>query len=272
VRLGVSPHAPYSVSDRLFAQVAELSFEMAMDIAIHTAESQDEVKLLSDGTGAFAESFHRRGIEFTAPGYSTVKYFQQLGVLDAAPLLIHCVTLDDEDIALLKDTGARVAHCPKSNAKFGHGIAPLTKLLWEGIDVGLGTDSVASNNTCDLLEEARFCALLHRAHHRDPLLFDATALLQMITLDGARTLSLEHTIGSLEAGKQADLIAIDLSAAHNSPHYDPAAALLFSCSARDVVFTMVAGRVLYENGQVQSLDERETLRATQAIQTRLAQP
>lgn len=270
VRLGVSPHAPYTVSDRLFAAVAELSFEMAMDIAIHTAESQDEVNLLRDGTGAFAESLNRRGIEFTAPGCSTIQYFQQLGVLDAAPLLIHCVTVNDEDIALLKASGARVAHCPKSNAKFGHGIAPLTKLLWEGVDVGLGTDSVASNNTGDLLEEARFCSLLHRAQNRDALLLDSTAMLRMLTLDGARTLSLDHRIGSLDVGKQADLIAVDLRAAHNTPHYDPATALLFSCSARDVVFTMVAGRVLYETGQVQSLDEGEILRAARTMQTKLA--
>ena len=270
VRLGVSPHAPYSVSDRLFAQVAELSFEMAMDIAIHTAESQDEVKLLRDGTGAFAESLNRRGIEFTAPGCSTIQYFQQLGVLDAAPLLIHCVTVDDADIALLKASGARVAHCPKSNAKFGHGIAPLTTMLWEGIDVGLGTDSVASNNACDLIEEARFCALLHRANQRDPILFAADAMLQMITLDGARTLSLDHRIGSLEAGKQADLIAIDLGRAHNTPHYDPAAAIIFSCSASDVIFTMVEGQTLYETGQVKSLDEAEILRMARTTQAKLA--
>ncbi|MFN7927623.1 MAG: amidohydrolase family protein [Blastocatellia bacterium] len=270
VRLGVSPHAPYTVSDRLFAQVAELSFEMALDIAIHTAESQDEVNFLRDGTGAFAESLRRRGIEFTVPGCSTIQYFQRLGVLDAAPLLIHCVTINDEDIALIKAAGARVAHCPKSNAKFGHGIAPLPQLLQEGIDVGLGTDSVASNNICDLLEEARFCALLHRAHNRDPLLFDPTTMLRLLTLDGARALSLDHRIGSLEVGKQADLIAINLRAGHNSPHYDPAAALLFSCSARDVVFTMVAGQVLYEAEQVQSLEEAEILRATQIIQAKLA--
>ncbi len=272
VRLGVSPHAPYSVSDRLFAQVAELSFEMSLDIAIHTAESQDEVKLLRDGTGAFAESLNRRGIEFTAPGCSTVKYFQQLGVLDAAPLLIHCVTVNDEDIALLKAAGARVAHCPKSNAKFGHGIAPLTTMLWEGLQVGLGTDSVASNNACDLIEEARFCALLHRANQRDPILpilLDANAMLQMITLDGARALSLDQNIGSLAAGKQADLIAIDLSRAHNTPHYDPAAAIIFSCSARDVIFTMVAGQTLYEAGQVKSLDEEAVRRAVRMTQEKL---
>ena len=275
VRLGVSPHAPYSVSGRLFAQVAELSFEMSLDIAIHTAESQDEVKLLRDGTGAFAESLNRRGIEFIAPGCSTIQYFQQLGVLDATPLLIHCVTVNDEDIALLKAAGARVAHCPKSNAKFGHGIAPLTAMLREGIDVGLGTDSVASNNACDLIEEVRFCALLHRAHNRDPILpdpilWDAHAMLKMITLDGARALRLDHRIGSLEAGKQADLIAIDLQRAHNTPHYDPATAIIFSCSAQDVIFTMVAGQTLYENGQVQTLDEAATLQAAQKTQEKLS--
>jgi 5-methylthioadenosine/S-adenosylhomocysteine deaminase len=269
VQLGVSPHAPYSVSARLFAAVAELSFEMALDMAIHTAESQDEVKLLRDGTGAFAESLKHRGIEFAAPGCSTIQYFQQLGVLKAAPLLIHCVTVNDEDIALLQAAGARIAHCPKSNAKFGHGIAPLTTMLQAGLPVGLGTDSVASNNICDLLEEARFCALLHRAQQRAPLLFAANAMLRMITLDGARALKLEDKVGSLEAGKQADFIAIDLRRAHNMPHYDPAAALLFSCSARDVIFTMVAGQTLYEAGQVQSLDEGEALRAVRGIQDKL---
>jgi cytosine/adenosine deaminase-related metal-dependent hydrolase len=272
LRLGLSPHAAYSVSDRLFSQVTELSFEMSLDMAIHTAESQDEVKLLRDGTGAFAESLQRRGIEFNAPGCSTVQYFQQLGVLDAAPLLIHCVTVNDDDLALLKDAGARVAHCPKSNAKFGHGIAPLTTMLQTGIDVGLGTDSVASNNTCDLIEEARFCALLHRAQACNPQVLDANAMLKMITLDGARVLNLDDKVGSLEVGKQADLIAIDLSAVHNSPHYDPVTTLLFSCSARDVVFTMVAGQVLYENGQVKLLNERETIKAAQAMQLRLATP
>ena len=270
VRLGVSPHAPYSVSDRLFAQVAELSFEMSLDMAIHTAESQDEVNLLRNGTGAFAESLQRRGIAFNVPGCSTIQYFQQLGVLEAAPLLIHCVMVDDEDVALLKAAGARVAHCPKSNAKFGHGIAPLTALLRAEMDVGLGTDSMASNNACDLLEEARFCALLQRAKHHDPLLLGPDALLKMITLDGARALNLDHRIGSLETGKQADLIAIDLSRAHNTPHYDPAAALIFSCSASDVIFTMVAGRTLYETGQVQSLDESEILQMVRTTQAKLA--
>ena len=270
IRLGVSPHAPYSVSDRLYEKVVELSFEMALDIAIHAAESQDELKLLRDGTGAFADSFNRRGIEFTAPGCSTIKYFQRLGVLDAAPLLIHCVTVDEEDISLMQEYNIRVAHCPKSNAKFGHGIAPLTSFLRQGLDIGLGTDSVASNNTCDLIEEARFCAMLHRANQRDPILLDANAMLKMITLDGARVLNLDDRIGSLEGGKQADLIAIDLQRAHNTPHYDPATAILFSCSARDVVFTMVAGQALYEDGMVNSLDEGEVLAAAQALQVKLA--
>ena len=270
IRLGVSPHAPYSVSDRLYEKVVELSFEMTLDIAIHAAESQDELKLLRDGTGAFADSFNRRGIEFTAPGCSTIKYFQRLGVLDAAPLLIHCVTVDEEDISLMQEYNIRVAHCPKSNAKFGHGIAPLTSFLRQGLDIGLGTDSVASNNTCDLIEEARFCAMLHRANQRDPILLDANAMLKMITLDGARVLNLDDRIGSLEGGKQADLIAIDLQRAHNTPHYDPATAILFSCSARDVVFTMVAGQALYEDGMVNSLDEGEVLAAAQALQVKLA--
>jgi cytosine/adenosine deaminase-related metal-dependent hydrolase len=269
LRLGVSPHAPYSVSARLYEKVAELSFEMALDIAIHAAESQDELQLLHAGKGAFAATLRQRGIEFTVPGCSAIKYFQQLGVLEASPLLIHCVTVDTEDIALMKEYDVRIAHCPKSNAKFGHGIAPLTTLLREGLDVGLGTDSVASNNTCDLIEEARFCALLHRAQQHDPTLLDPNAMLRMITLDGARVLNLDDKVGSLAAGKQADLIAIDLSHAHHTPHYDPATAIIFSCSARDVIFTMVAGQSLYENGQVNSLDETAVLSAAQGLQAKL---
>ncbi|MBS1806900.1 MAG: amidohydrolase family protein [Acidobacteria bacterium] len=269
LRLGVSPHAPYSVSSRLYEKVAELSFEMTLDIAIHAAESQDELSLLRSGTGAFAESLQRRGIEFPAPGCSTVEYFQQLGVLDAAPLLIHCVTVNEADILLMKEYNIRVAHCPKSNAKFGHGIAPLITMLGAGIDAGLGTDSVASNNTCDLIEEARFCALLHRAAQGDASLLDPNAMLKMITIDGARVLNLDDKIGSLEVGKQADLIAIDLTRTHNTPHYDPAAAILFSCSGQDVVLTMVAGQILYEDGIVNSLAESEIVYTMRTLQEKL---
>jgi cytosine/adenosine deaminase-related metal-dependent hydrolase len=270
LKIGVSPHAPYSVSAELYREVVKLAREENLDVAIHAAESRDEAKLLGDGTGAFAESLTARGITFTPPGCSTVEYLDRLGVLELKPLLIHCVGVDGADIELLARTAARVAHCPKSNAKLGHGVAPLKALLDAGVSVGLGTDSVASNNTCDLIEEARFAALLHRAAHRDASLLSPDDLLRMMTLDGARCLGLERQCGSLEAGKEADLVVINLARAHASPHYDPAAAVVWSCSARDVVLTMVKGKVLFDGGRVTVFDEGKVMESARRVQAKLA--
>jgi cytosine/adenosine deaminase-related metal-dependent hydrolase len=270
LRLGISPHAPYSVSAKLYEQAAAFALAQHLDVCVHAAESPDEAKLLRDGSGAFAAALRQRGIAWEAPGCSTVTYFHRLGVLAAAPLLIHGVTLDGEDIALLATHGARVAHCPKSNAKLGHGLAPLFELWRAGVRVGLGTDSVASNNTCDLIEEARFGALLHRAARRDGARLTPPELLRLMTIDGARALGLEAEIGSLEVRKQADLIAINLTPAHSTPHYEPEAAIIFNCSARDVSLTVVAGNALYEDGRVTAFDETEVRRQVRAAQMKLA--
>jgi cytosine/adenosine deaminase-related metal-dependent hydrolase len=267
--VGISPHAPYSVEQTLYQLATRFALDHKLDIAIHAAESADEADLMRDGSGAFGDSLRRRGIIPGGMGISTIRYFARLGVLDAAPLLIHCVTVDEEEIVMMAERGARVAHCPKSNAKFGHGIAPLSELRRSGLRLGLGTDSVASNNTCDLLEEARFCSLIHRAAQKDATVYTAEEMLRLMTIDGARALNMADRIGSLETGKQADLIAIDLQSAHNNPHYDPATAIIFSCSARDVVLTMVAGRVLYEGGRVSTLDEADVLERIQDVQSKL---
>jgi len=267
--VGISPHAPYSVSDRLYRLAARLALDQKLDLAIHTAESAEETSLLRDGGGAFGDALRKRGIALGGSGNSTIAYFDQLGVLEAEPLLIHCVQIDENDIGLLASRGARVAHCPKSNAKFGHGIAPLIELQRAGVRTGLGTDSVASNNTCDLLEEARLCALIQRAARKDPALCTAEELLRLMTIEGACALNLADKIGSLEAGKEADLIALDLARAHNSPHYDPETAIVFSCSGRDVVLTMVAGRVLYEGGCVSTLDEGQLLKRIAEVRKKL---
>jgi cytosine/adenosine deaminase-related metal-dependent hydrolase len=266
--VGISPHAPYSVAHTLYQLATRFALDHELDVAIHTAESADEADLMRDGGGAFGDSLRRRGIVPSGIGISTVRYFDRLGVLDAAPLLIHCVTVDQEEIVMMAERGARVAHCPKSNAKFGHGISPLIELRRAGVRLGLGTDSVASNNTCDLLEEARFCSLLHRAAQKDATVCTAEEMLRLMTIDGARTLNMADKIGSLETGKQADLIAIDLQMAHNNPYYEPETAIIYSCSGRDVVLTMVAGRVLYEGGRVSTLDEERVLKRIQDVQNR----
>jgi 5-methylthioadenosine/S-adenosylhomocysteine deaminase len=258
-RVGVSPHAPYTVSARLFRLVTEYARQQSLDMCIHAAEAEVERQMMISGTGEFAEGLRRRGIDWEAPGVSTIKYFQSLGVLDAAPLLVHCIRVDSEDISLIAASRARVAHCPKSNAKLGHGIAPLRAMLDARIDVGLGTDSVASNNRADLISEARFSILAHRASAGDYQQPSAGEMLRLATLGGARALGLDDLTGSLEPGKQADLIAIDLSRTHLSPVHDAAAAIIFSAMASDVRMTMVAGSLLFDGLEVKRLDE-ESLR------------
>jgi 5-methylthioadenosine/S-adenosylhomocysteine deaminase len=174
---------------------------------------------------------------------------------------------------LIKERGASVAHCPKSNAKLGHGRAPLAAMLAANVGVGLGSDSVASNNTCDMLEEARFAVLGSRAA-LDSLeggrMVDAHDALRMMTLSGARALKLDATAGALEEGLEADLAAVRLDSAHQTPAYEPASALVFTSSARDVMLTVVAGREIFRDGRVTTVDEERLRARVRDIARRLA--
>lgn len=264
VRLGISPHAVYSVSSLLFRLVIEYAEQQALPVAIHCAESQAEDDFLRSGQGPFAQFLRERGIAWTPPRVSAIRYLSDLNVLRVKPLLIHAVRATEEDIGLLTFHGASVAHCPKSNAKFGHGVAPVSRMRQRGVRVGLGTDSVASNNVCDILAEGRFAQLLGRATQGDGQLLSAAALLRWMTLDGACALGLDDRIGTLEVGKAADLVGISLAGPHLEPVYDPVVAVTTAATGRDVVLTVVQGRVIYDGQRVHTLDEaglRERLRA-----------
>jgi cytosine/adenosine deaminase-related metal-dependent hydrolase len=244
VRAGVSPHAPYTVCGPQLEMIANLALAENLPLMMHAAESEAEELFLREGCGVFAEGLARRAIEWKAPGLSTIQYLKQHGILETRPLLAHCIRVDDDDIEILRQSQARVAHCPKSNAKLGHGRAPLAKFLEAGVVVGLGSDSVASNNTCDILEEARFATLLARASGSD--------------ISAARVF--EAATGELKEGAQADLAIVSLTGVHQLPSYDPIATLIFASSGRDVILTVVAGREVYRDGRVTTVDE-DRLRA-----------
>ena len=226
---------------------------------MHAAESHAEDLLLREGCGIFADGLAKRAIEWQAPRLSTIQYLKQIGILDTQPLLAHCIRVDDADIETLRETGSKVAHCPKSNAKLGHGRAPFAKFLEAGIAVGFGSDSVGSNNTCDILEEARFAVLLSRAGNSNTSI-TATDALATATLGGARCLELTGRCGELTEGAQADLTVLSLTGAHQTPSHDPAATAIFASSGRDVMLTVIAGREVFREGRVVGVDE-ERLRA-----------
>jgi len=247
VRVGLSPHSPYTVSSRLFEMIAQYSIINRIPLTIHAAESTAEFDLLTRGTGFFTDIYEKFGFDWNSPHCTPVEYLERLGVLSARPLLAHCVKVSTSDIDRIETYGARIAHCPKSNAKFGHGYAPLEAFLDAGIAVGLGSDSVASNNVCDMLEESRFAALSARNRSDSQRFVSAREALTAATLGGARALGLDASIGTLDRGKQADIAVVSLTSLAQQPINDVRAALVFSSNARDVVMTMVAGREIYRN-------------------------
>jgi 5-methylthioadenosine/S-adenosylhomocysteine deaminase len=257
VRIGISPHSPYTVSRSLFEAIAKYAIAENIKLSIHAAESREEDELMMRGTGFFADLHKRFGSTWQSPHCSTIRYFNDLGVLRAKPLFAHCVTVSDEDIDLLAANGSSIAHCPKSNAKFGHGYAPFERFLDKGVTVGLGSDSVASNNSCDILEEGRFAALAARNRTGSKRIVTARETLRSATLGGAMALGLEDSIGTLEPGKQADLIAISLANVAQQPIHDVETALVFASNARDIRMTMVAGEEIFRDGISSRLDEAE---------------
>ncbi|MEO7985043.1 MAG: amidohydrolase family protein [Gemmatimonadales bacterium] len=235
VLIGVSPHAPYTVSGGLYAATASWARDEGLPLAVHVAESAAETELLEQGTGPFAEAWRVRGIPMPSPlGGTPVAWLERHGVLGERTLCIHLVRATRADIGLLGRAGAAMAHCPLSNRAHGHGAAPLGALLAAGLRVGVGTDSVVSVGELDLLSDARAAA--------DLAGLDAEAALALCTLGGARALGLESEIGSLVPGKWADCAVIRPPA--GTAELSPAARVLAS-GPRDVVATYVGGKVVH---------------------------
>ncbi len=192
--LGVSPHAPYTVSGPLYEAVADFGRREHLPIALHVAESKEETALVRDGQGPFADALRARGITIEARHRSPVAYLMQLGVLKRGDLCIHCVQVDEADVELLRTVGATVAHCPRSNSAHRHGRMPLDLFRKAGVPLGIGTDSVVSVGELDLWAEAEAAG------------FTGDAAIRALTMDGARALGWDAEIGSLDVGKAGDLV------------------------------------------------------------------
>ena len=256
LRVGVSPHAPYTVCGEQLELIADYAQAESLPLMMHASESSAEEALIREGCGIFADGLVKRNIEWSTPGISVIQYLQQRRILETQPLLAHCIRVDENDLETLAETKTKIAHCPKSNAKLGHGRAPFAAFLKQNIDVGLGSDSVASNNTCDILEEARFATLLGRMDA--PI--SADQVFSAATIGGSRCLKLGGSIGQLSEGASADFAVLSLEGVHQLPIYDPVVAAIFSSSARDVVMTSVAGKEVFKDGIIGNVDE-ERLRA-----------
>jgi 5-methylthioadenosine/S-adenosylhomocysteine deaminase len=185
---------------------------------------------------------------------SPTKWLESLGVFSRPAVAAHCVTVDAEDIEILRRYGVSAASNPGSNMKLASGIAPVDAMLKSGVNVALGTDGASSNNNLDMLEEARLCALCAKLREGDPAAVSAKDALRMATIGGARALGIDSITGSLEVGKDADIIIVSGSSPSMHPTIDPVANLVYSASSHDVSLTMVKGRILMENNQIIGMD------------------
>jgi 5-methylthioadenosine/S-adenosylhomocysteine deaminase len=192
-------------------------------------------------------------------GRRPVDHLENLGVLSSPLIACHCVWLTEEEKDLLARKKVRVVHCPESNMKLASGAAPVPDLMARGVAVGLGTDGCASNNNLDLFQEMDFAAKLHKVHRLDPTAMPSQTVLEMATLGGARALGMEEEIGSLEAGKKADVIILELNRPHLQPMYNPVSHLVYSAAGADVRDVIIDGKLIMENRRLLTLNEEEIL-------------
>jgi 5-methylthioadenosine/S-adenosylhomocysteine deaminase len=241
VRLGISPHAPYSVSLDLYRACAELG----LPVATHLSESPAEIAYLMRGEGPWGAY---SDLLVPHPGTTGTRLLADHDLLGDGVLAAHCVMLEQDEIDLLASTGTGVAHCPRSNAALGCGVAPLSELRAAGVRVGVGTDSPASAPSFDFFDELRSVLLSARARAQRPSVLSAAETLELGTMGGARALGLDGEIGSLVLGKRADLAVLSLAGSPYAPVEDPAAAVVFGGSPERVLATFVDGEPRYEKG------------------------
>ncbi|MDI6690587.1 MAG: amidohydrolase [Candidatus Bathyarchaeota archaeon] len=228
----LGPHAVYSCSQDLLREVSEKASELGVGVHMHLAESKEILQ-----------------------GVSEVEFLEEIGFFKSCVLAAHCINLTENDMHILSKRGVNVVHVPVANMKLGLGAARIKDLISLGVNVCLGTDGPASNNTLDMFETVKFAALLQKLTYMNPTVLSAYEVLKMATMNGAKALGLADKVGSLEIGKRADLILIDFSKSHLKPLHDVFASLVYSARGSDVDTVIVDGKIIMENRHVKSLDE-----------------
>jgi 5-methylthioadenosine/S-adenosylhomocysteine deaminase len=250
---GIFCHSPLTCSDKTLKRAMDISRDFSLPLQIHLSETKEEVSEIINRTG-------RR----------PVHYLNELGILDAGLIAAHAVHLSDEEIGLLASKGVKIVHVPESNMKLSSGVARVSEMVRKGLTVGLGTDGCASNNNLDLFQEMDSAAKLGKVFTLDPVSMDATTVLKMVTSWGATILGLEKEIGTIEVGKKADIIVIDMRSPHLVPLYNPLSALVYSASGADVKDVIVNGRILLKERTFRTLDPDEIMERVTAIGREIA--
>lgn len=261
IRVSIDPHAVYTVDPGYFQELKILKDDLNKKHGtpgapviwhVHTAETPDEMQKAKDAV----KTWNQMGIDVKDADFDqgVFEYLNSLGVLGPDVMAAHCVSLTSRDMQIMSEKNIKVAHNPVSNLKLASGISPLPKLLDANITVGLGTDSACSNNTLDIFETMKMAALLHKGVSSDPTVIPAKTALRMATIDGAKALLWDNEIGSLEIGKKADIVIVDINKPHLTPLYDEFSHLAYAVHGSDVETTIVNGKVIVENREVQTVD------------------
>ncbi len=242
IRYAFTPRFVVSCTERLLTTVRDLAKEYGVIIHTHASENRGEIELVEKDRGM-----------------RNILYLDRIGLMGPNLILAHCIWLDDEEMKVIADSGAKVSHCPNSNLKLASGIARVPELLDMGAHVSLGADGAPCNNNLDMFQEMRTAALIHKARLLNPTVMPADRVFEMATLGGAKAIGQENEIGSIEIGKKADLVILDVDALHSTPAYnvDLISQLVYSTSSKDVVTTIVNGKILMEDRKLTTLDANQ---------------
>ncbi len=242
LQIMLAPHAPYTCDRMTLETIIAHAKERGLRIHIHVSETKRE---------------HDEALEQF--GMTPVAYLESIGLFEVPVVMAHGVHVTPDDLEILSHYDVHLVHNPESNLKLASGFCPVSDYLGAGINVAIGTDGASSNNNLNLFEEMHVTAILHKALTQDPTVLSPMLVLRMATLNGAKALGIDHLVGSIEVGKRADLILVDLNRPHLRPLFDPAAAMVYSAQASDVTLVMVDGRILMEEGSLTTMDEDQVI-------------